>query len=228
MPKLQVRSVPGEPKNHQLSQAHTILKYTHETGKSLLEVFDEKCAKRGQGAPTTEEQDLLRSMLVMTGSGLDATLKQIARDALREIQAKSTKAQEEFSKFVVREFERREGGISIKNIAEYLVAESPRQRLLSQWVEELTSKSLQSLKQIESMSACLGIEKPLEFIRKKEAELNRAFDVRNQIAHEMDIDFTHKVRNRRSRKREDMVEQVNLLLDLCGHLLKEIDGLLSK
>jgi len=166
-------------------------------------------------------------MLVMTGAGLDAMLKQIAHDALRDVLAKSVKAQKEFSQFAVREMSSEGEELQLKTIAEYLVSDSPRERLLKRWEEEITSRSMQSVEQIMTVAGYLGVEKPREVLTTNTKKIQDAFDVRNQIAHEMDIDFSHPVRKRRPRRREHMVDHVNALVSVCADILSHMDSTLK-
>jgi hypothetical protein len=53
------------------------------------------------------------------------------------------------------------------------------------------------------------------------------FRARNQIAHEMDIDFSQPRRNRASRRRQDMVEYTTAVLDCAARFVGGVDSRLA-
>ena len=56
--------------------------------------------KSGQDPKDLYEQDLLRAMLIFSCSGLDATLKQLVRDALECVIARDIGAHGQFAKYL--------------------------------------------------------------------------------------------------------------------------------
>src|ERR1039458_3496085 len=82
MPPPIVRNPGSAPAAPQLQRSYKIVVYAHETAGSLLAGFNSLGQARGRGAPSDEQQDLLRAMLVFAGAGLDACAQQIVRDAL--------------------------------------------------------------------------------------------------------------------------------------------------
>ena len=59
-------------------------------------------------------------------------------------------------------------------------------------------------------------------------QLENIFRVRNEISHEMDIDFVQSTRNRRQRKRKEMYDYTNEIFRISEAFLKEVDNKLQK
>lgn len=69
---------PERPRSGDCSNAYTILCNSHDTASSFLETFEAvRSARNARGAPTDEEQDLLRACVVFAGAGLDSMVKQL-------------------------------------------------------------------------------------------------------------------------------------------------------
>ena len=72
-----LKSLPSEPESERCKKSYWILETAYETASELLGLFDNPGGKkRSPGNPSNTDQDLLRSMLVFAGAGLDAAIKQ--------------------------------------------------------------------------------------------------------------------------------------------------------
>lgn len=193
----------------------------------MLTAFDDAKKKRGspRGILTDQEQDILRSALVMTCAGLDAALKQSIRDCLAYLLEESKQVRDGFEKFI----KRRIGGDSstlelvsgAKFLAIVLAEQSPRKRLIEEYIRELTGESLQSADQIMSTTAALGLDNKklgLEIARLKEI-----FEIRNKIIHELDIDLDAKKRRRRIRSQADLLDNSDFVLSVAKVILEALD-----
>lgn len=211
-----------------LAKAASIFEYTHASASSLLTAFDDAKKKRGspRGILTDQEQDILRSALVMTCAGLDAALKQSIRDCLEYLLGESEQVRDGFEKFI----KRRIGGESstlelvsgAKFLALVLAEQSPRKRLIEEYIRELTGESLQSAEQIMSTTAALGLDRKklgLDPVRLKEI-----FDIRNKIIHELDIDLDAKKRRRRIRSQADLLDNSDFILSVTKVVVEGLDG----
>lgn len=87
---------------------------------------------------------------------------------------------------------------------------------------DLTSDSLQSAEQLLKVAAYFNI--PSGRISKNIGLLREIFSVRNQIGHEMDIDFSQMNRSRRPRAKEKMVKFAAELLGIAATFLSEVDS----
>lgn len=213
-----------QTKDPALQRATSILEHGIDTANSLLRIYNEKTQNRGPGAPTHEEQDLLRAMVLMAGAALDAALKRLLTDAYSLLLAKHPavheKAAEHIHRNVLKRITEKDGLL----IAQALLSESSRGRLTDYIVEDLTSHSLQSVQEVARLREYLGLP-PL---RKDTSDsLKRAIETRNQIAHEMDaVDESAPKpgsKKRRQRKKDEMIEFAEVLLKVCAETVREVD-----
>lgn len=137
-----------------------------------------------RGRLTANEEDLLRAAVVFTGAGLDATLKQLIRDTLPQLLETNDQAHEKFETFAREKLGTGEIA-DTRIIARYLTSASPRERLIEDYIYELTGSSLQSADEVQKVSGALGIED--KSLRKRIKELKALFVARNEISHELDL-----------------------------------------
>lgn len=199
-----------------------ILRYAHESAESLVQAFEIIRSQRGapRGATTDEEQDLLRSMVVICGAGLDSMMKQLIRDCLPGLIGQEGLVSEEFRKYVERRLRATDGegdGESPHRLlARALTSGDPRSELIEGYVQHLTGGSLQSVEELSRVLGALG----LGSIRVDRDKMKTIFTARNQIVHEMDIDFDAARRNRRTRRMDHMIGWAKELLELSERVLR--------
>ena len=212
---------PDEPNHDQAWNAYVILRNTHDAAASFLDIFERvRATRQARGAPTDEEQDLLRAMLSFTSSGLDSLVKQLIRDALPSVIAAQQGAQENFRSFVEKRISRQQGADG-KFLALVLTHPDPRSVLFAEIVRELTSSSLQSAEELLKAASYFDI--PSAAVCGNVAALKQVFHARNQIAHEMDVDFTQQNRSRRPRSRASMIASANTLFEVGRNFLQQVD-----
>jgi hypothetical protein len=170
--------------------------------------------KTTTGSATHDEQDLLRAMLLFACSGLDAVVKQLIQDALEMVLRHDEGAQREFKKFAERRLKKtsteddRDRGMPGQNspdvsfLAELLVSFDPRSLLISTLTNTLVSDSLQSRDQLLKVAAHFALTK--DEVMANDKITKEAFDARNQIAHEMDVDL----QNGKGRRERDYTTMV--------------------
>lgn len=213
-------SEPPQPAAGELHNAHLVLVHTRSTANSFLDAFQTRVKRRGRGAPTDQEYDLLRAMLVFACSGLDSTVKHAIREALPAVIDRVPRAEDNFRDFVQKQFSV-EGRPTNRLLATVLTADSPRRALVDHLVRDLTASSLQSKDQILRAGSFFDIPSR-ELIDDMEL-FDSVFRARNQIAHEMDIDFSQPRRNRAPRRRQDMVEYTTAVLDCAARFVGGVD-----
>jgi hypothetical protein len=192
-----------------------ILKHAHSSAKALLAAFDGIRGKK-EGAPTDAEQDLLRSMLVLSAAGLDSIIKQLIRDTLTNLAEKDVKVLEGIEAFARKQMigmaQSSSDSMAAKFLAQILVAKSHHGKIIELYIEDLTSRSLQSAEELMKALYALAVEPTEVGVNPK--RLKEIFDIRNKIIHELDIQFGGINRSRNSRTRNTMVKHTNLLLAL--------------
>ncbi len=212
---------PSEPNCQQCRNAFTLLRNAHDTSGSFLEVFNAtRKGRNAKGASTDQDQDLLRAMLTFACAGLDSLVKQLINDALPDVINCNEAAELMFRRDIERRIRRGEE-IDHRFLADVLTQERPRDRLIEILVSDLTSQSLQSKDQLLKAGSFFAIES--DSITKDPNGLARIFTVRNQIVHEMDIDFSPTNRNRRSRTKKNMVAATNEIFKVSKAFLEEVD-----
>lgn len=207
-------------------KAALIATAAHSAANALLQAYELVRTQRGRprGMTTDKEQDLLRSMLVMAASGVDATVKQLVQDALPSLIETDEKAQNSFEKFVLRQMTADVVGnaLNAQLLAKVLVSKSPRQRLIQEYVNYLTGGSLQSTDSLFLVAAALGADPPA--IGLVPGELRPVFNIRNKIIHELDINLDARRRRRNFRSQETMIRDTERLFRFIHALVQSVDG----
>lgn len=226
-PRRALRDKPPLAVAEEAVKASLILRYAHDTCNSLLSTFLQTLKDRAKtratakGAPTDEQMDLLRGMLVFAGAGLDSMLKQLIRDAVPALAGSDPAIQKGLETFAARRL-RRKGAeesaeIDTKFLASVIASASPKDRILEAYVDDLTGGSLQSAGALYTASAALGLDSS---VFAGFGTLAQAFEVRNQIVHELDINFEHPKRNRQTRALDPMVDMTNDVLGAAQIVLQ--------
>jgi hypothetical protein len=151
-----------------------------------------------RGRLAANEEDLLRAAVVFTGAGLDATLKQVIRDALPQLLETSVQAHEKFETFAADRLGTGEIA-DTKIIARYLTSENPRERLIEDYIYELTGSSLQSAEEVQKVAGALGIDDA--DLRRRIGGLRTLFMARNEISHQLDLQQLERPGDRTRRTR---------------------------
>lgn len=212
---------PAKSQSPLCENAQFILCNAHDAATSFLDSFDKvRKARNAHGTPTDEEQDLLRAMLLFATAGLDSMVKQLVTDALPTIIDKDVGAAENFKQYVERRLEKNER-LDRRFLADIIADPHPRKRMLQVLVQDLTSKSLQSTEQLLKTAAFFNI--PSNTICKSPSGLTLIFSARNQIAHEMDVDFSQPNRSRRPRAKAVMHKFANEIFETAENLLIEVE-----
>lgn len=214
--------VPQTPSSPNAQKAHTILRYAHDVVESLLGTFGGVRQARGaRGSATDEEQDLLRAMIVMSCAGLDSMLKQLIREALPTLIDTNDKARAALTTFATKRLVRNDDGdsatVDSKFLAKVLTGASPLEAIIEELVQDLTGGSLQSAEEVFRVANFSGLDPtslPVSVPRLKEI-----FAARNRIIHEMDIDFSHVSRNRRTHQRAEAKRMAEDILSVAARFL---------
>lgn len=179
------------------------------------------------GARTRESaQDMLRSMIVFAGAGVDAVTKQLVRETLETMVSREGAAAQKFTEFVEASLDPGRRG-NVKRLANYLLSSNPRQILIEDYVHDLTGSSLQSVAQLERVLISLGIVDRTLSIRCK--NLRPLFVARNEIVHELDLvqPNTPGDRHRRTRTKAEAVNLAHSALEFAQQIINAVGQLLA-
>jgi hypothetical protein len=164
-------------------------------------------------------------MLVLAAAGVDSLIKQVVRDSLVQLVLVDEKVGEGLSTFVARQLRFSEDAgattAAAKFLAALLVAPDRRQAVLTQYIGDMTGRSLQSPDELMKAVYALGLV-PNE-CGVDARILKPIFETRNQIIHELDINFGSRHRRRRSRTRVTMINHANALLNVAAQILVGIN-----
>jgi hypothetical protein len=133
-------------------------------------------------------------------------------------------AHELFREYIERKL-KKGAETDIKYLASVLACPDPRQTMMNDLVQSLQANSLQSKDQLLKVASHFNI--PSDKLSKDFSLLQKIFEARNQIAHEMDIDFTQTNRSRHSRRKEDMIAFTNEIFRISNFCLRQVDDCLS-
>lgn len=179
----------------------------------------------GKGPSTHELQDLYRAMLIFACAGLDVLIKQLMRTKLPKLVVADKKSKDKFKEYVRKGLQKNEKEI-LNTVAFALIDQNPRDVFLTEYIESMTSGSLQSVDEICKFSEASGLDTKSILDTQRLNILKDAFGVRNQIIHEMDINTTEislkttGYRTRRQRKAANMEKHTKSILDLSEDIFK--------
>lgn len=222
MSKFTTPSTIPSPK-HRLEKAALIYTYAHKSASSMLVAFDDAKTKRNnvRGILTDQEQDILRASLVMSCAGLDGSLKQAVRDCIEHLLTNNESVRDGFEKFIRRrltgEADILEAGAGSRFLSKILAEKSPRERLIEEYINELTGGSLQSAAEVMRTTAALGLE--IKKLALDIDQLREIFKIRNKIIHELDIDLSAAKRKRKVRSQSDLLDSTESILKTTRTIL---------
>lgn len=166
----------------------------------------------------------MRAALIFASAGLDSMVKQLVVDALPSIIDHDDGASRMFRNFIERRIRRGEG-LDLTFLAGILADAQPRGQLIGALVRNLTDTSLQSTEQLLRAGSFFNI--PSQDICRDAGRLSLIFEARNQIVHEMDVDFAQPNRNRRPRAKQKMIDFTNEIFLVASSFLQGVDAKLS-
>lgn len=187
-------------------------------------------SERGQGTQlrgrlTDSEEDLLRAAVIFAGAGLDASLKQLIRDALGPITEVNADAQSRFRSFASKHVSGGDLGVSPERLVDILLDDNhPWDAFLEAYIRQLTGDSLQSASQVANVCTAIGFTEG-QFRKRIKAgsELDLMFRARNQMIHELDLEHDKEsgpgVRMKRGRKIQASVEMAHEALAVAQEII---------
>jgi hypothetical protein len=225
MPHRLKKYYPSKPIHQEIQNAYIIICNAHKASSAFLKQFEDiRMYRKAKGTATDAEQDLLRAMLTFACSGLDSMIKQLVRDALPIVVKKDQGAAAMFVQRTKRAIYK-ENILNTDLLLQAILTESPKDVLIEDLVRELTSGSLQSIDELFRVASFFNI--PSKELIQNPQDIKVIFAIRNQIVHEMDIDFKQRNRNRRPRGRESMIDYTNIIFQVSKGFLEKVDKMLK-
>ena len=197
------------PRTHapQVRPAYRLLRGAHDSVSGLFDVVQDLSVVRRDGNPTRkgpmvrEEVDILRAAVVLTSSGLDASMQRLVRDVggcliLRP----GTGARKQYEEYMKAELSG--GAVGIRDA---VLGFDPKTSLLDYYLAARTKASLQGSGDLKVRVRCvLGISKSVIPDTRLEA-LDQFFTVRNSIVHKMDYQKSSGATTARNKRAPDDV-----------------------
>lgn len=202
-----------------LNKPNMILKSLKLTIHSFYELYD--------SSATTEEeqkQNILRSIILFSCSGVDAIVKQLINDALEEVIAINEGAFNEFKNFTESKILSKDR-VNSKLLSELFTSNNPQKVLMKLLKKELTQNSLQSADELFKVASFFNIE--TNKLEPSPKELKEIFKVRNQITHELDVDMESDEFVMRKREIELVKKYSNHLLNLSEKFILLVENTLK-
>ena len=213
------------PKNSAVDSAYLYLSNARKACSSFFELFNSiRKTRKARGTPNDTEQDLLRAMLIFSASGLDSTLKELIKKSLKPVIKNDEGAKDVFQTWISKNIYRNEN-LDSEMLVKALVADSSLDALISILIDKLTANSLQSAEEIFKVGALFNI--PTKDLTSDNQKLKDIFKVRNEIAHELDIDLTLRNRSRFQRRKGIMLDYTNDIFRVSNNFIKEVDKKIS-
>lgn len=218
-------SLPPENEDNPFYSEFGIIGKTVDAVNSFHYVYQSGRSGAKGGPATHAQQDLYRAMLIFACAGLDIFVKQLIRTKLPKLIGADKNAQAKFKEHVRRGLNKDDKEI-LNTVALALIDRNPREVFLADYMESLTSESLQSVEELCRVSEASGLDTKSIFNPEKRNLLRDAFTTRNQIIHEMDIVVAHDNakttghRTRRQRRARIMEKHTRAILDLALELLQ--------
>lgn len=191
------------------------------------------CERTGKaGEPSDQEQDLLRARIALATAGLDSVAKHLCVRAIPYMAKKRhlktiEQLEELMSQKIAKLLQDKPVKRDISDFARIILSESPFKKLVEEYAIGSVEGSFQSTDELLRSADLLDITK--EFLIAQKININKAFDARNQIIHELDVDPRGDPHKRIQRIESDVIAYCGLMKDVArqmiDHVSKRIDDL---
>ena len=199
--------------NRAIKKANAIIQSIEETKDSFLA----SCADCESGS--NSEQNILRSTLVLTCSGIDALIKCLVNDSLNVVVEHDEGAQEQLKNYIREKIKKDYD--DAKFLSELFISKDPRKKSLQILKAELTHNSLQSAEEIFRIASYFNIE--TKELGLPINTLKEIFNTRNVITHQFDFDLNSSELIRRSHKVELIDDYCTKVIELAKTFVKCVE-----
>ncbi len=173
------------------------------------------------------KQNILRSIILFSCSGIDAVVKQLILETLDSVIARDVGAQEQLKSFIVRQL-KKDSDFNYKLLADLLTKNNIRESLITLLKNSLTFNSLQSPEQLFKVASFFNI-KTADLINNDKREiLSNAFAARNKIIHQMDVDLEKGTLDPITHTIDEVNGYYQVLVSLSQNFIDEVNQTLKK
>lgn len=162
---------------------------TAEKSQKVLDALQESISSFQKLLGTINDdltkQNVLRSMILFSCSGLDAIIKQLVIETLESVIERDVETQKQLRSFAARQL--RNNGDKYTVLAELITAKNSRTLLIEMLKKNLTYNSLQSIDELRRVTGYFNIKLDTLIDKSNENVLDQAFRTRNEIVHQMDV-----------------------------------------
>lgn len=189
----------------EVRNAYRYLRGAHESAVRLFLLLNDAVLTRrasnseNRGRMATEEVDLLRSVIVFTSSGLDASMSKLINDAGRYLlKVPSSGARGQYRSFLQQQMASAKIDSDLKNA---VTSPNPTRQLMSYYLSVKSRASFQGSGDLRTrVRDCLGI--PSTRVTDEQLQqLDGFFQARNSIVHDMDYENVERSDTRRRHHR---------------------------
>jgi hypothetical protein len=162
-----------------------------ELAMHLGRVIDRELHERElRGRLSEQDTDVVRAMVAYSGAALDAALKQLIRDTVRDLIHCHEGSRKRFARFVDAYLAAGSAGVDRGRLVEVLADElAPQEVLFEKYERDLTGDSLQSVSKVKEVCAALGVLPNVQIQERLQegGTLDQMFRARNAIVHQLDL-----------------------------------------
>ena len=137
------------------------------------------------------KQNILRAIILFSCSAIDAIVKQLIIETLEPVIERDEGAQEQLRVFAQRKL-KNGSDVNYAMLAELLTAKNSRKQLIEMLKKDLSFDSLQSSEQLYKVASFFNISTDKLVGKDARENLKKAFNTRNRIIHQMDVDLDQK------------------------------------
>ena len=203
--------------------------YFEEGRLSTEHLWEVYSSIKRKGGASNQQQDILRSMLIMAAAALEVSIKKCLILVLKRLVAGNHKSKEAIIKKANRKMLGKSDDKDMNNVTEAqtrvifsaLLADNPRDIIIENSIEEELKDSLQSVKRIREIYSLAGFD--LNPISTRERVLSNAFDARNLIIHQLDCapKTARGIKRRTPRNKDEILQWTNALLEITYDFLSQ-------
>lgn len=201
------------------------LQGAHESVQAVLNIFDEvharvaKSRAENRGTLRQEEQELLRAALVLTSSGLDASMTKLVRVALPRLIRQGASAKTRYDSWLSAEVGKE--GAASKAIVAAVLSTDATAALVNAYVDVKTTASYQGTKDLSMRVRDLLCVPPKLVSDAEIVALDPFFRARNAIVHDMDYADTSdsSKRRRHTRAGPATLSECDRAFQLCARMI---------